>query len=601
MNTQTTDTRVLLHLKYVSDELAAHVDQTDGQRDPVPTGASLLVQAHTLTDGRTAVTGSVTQRFHARRASGKVYRRWAPQSSLSIRRTKQDLIIARRFDPTKHRVFPTHIFEAAQVNREITYLYERFVHGLRMISIAQSDLDVTGMLRCLEGSVSQLNLQRRRPWRFELPTETETQMTTVAEQATEHIGEITSFASRFPLLAEHAYGYGRRADVYMPWLDAQDTAQVAKNLFGVTRYRKPLAKEIQRLGAGEHLSYFRLFRGLVPVDWIIEAMGRFEAHQGRYLHMTAQERTSLRAILRATPQPVLRRILMEPVTQSYRVLLDAARAVSTHAMRQRDLTALPELIAARGQKRIRSSRDLEHIVTAIPMDPRPHLRSIVRSAATVNVLAGEKHELTMMDLYNETIKAIEGEAHPIADWTMWRNPQFRNRAATLIETHQRALMDAREREYHERQEQQRLERLEREQARARWAADLSARLHGLTIHTGENRLRIAVASDATTLSQWGQLMNNCIGNYARDLGLDVFTAVLDADGDVVLNVQITQQQGITQFLGKNNTNAVRALGTVRAQAALDAFLALGVRAEKYALGTDGLHTEQVQVDETVTV
>lgn len=120
-------------------------------------------------------------------------------------------------------------------------------------------------------------------------------------------------------------------------------------------------------------------------------------------------------------------------------------------MRRRDLIALPEFIAARGQKRIRSSRDLEHIVTAIPMDPRPHLRSMVRSAATVNVLAGEKQELMMMDHYNKTIKAIEGQAHPIADWTMWRNPQFRARAAALIETHRRALMDAREREYRERQ------------------------------------------------------------------------------------------------------------------------------------------------------
>jgi hypothetical protein len=83
--------------------------------------------------------------------------------------------------------------------------------------------------------------------------------------------------------------------------------------------------------------------------------------------------------------------------------------------------------------------------------------------------------------------------------------------------------------------------------------------------------------------RWRTRVNNCIGGYARELGLDVFAAVCEADGRLRLNLQITEGHGVEQILGKNNRDAVRELkGT--AQQVVDGLVALGLSFHPDALG-----------------
>ncbi|MEV0443486.1 hypothetical protein AB0I84_13100 [Streptomyces spectabilis] len=88
------------------------------------------------------------------------------------------------------------------------------------------------------------------------------------------------------------------------------------------------------------------------------------------------------------------------------------------------------------------------------------------------------------------------------------------------------------------------------------------------------------------------MLNNCIGGYARNLGLDVFAAVCEADGRVRLNLQITQSHGVEQILGKNNRDAVRELGEA-AQQVVNGLVAMEISFHSDALGLDGLRLPQM--------
>lgn len=569
MKNQIIDQRTILHLKYVSDELAE-----EPTLEGVRTGVSMLIRAKTLLDGRQVVTASVSERFHASRASGKVYKRWSPRMSLSIRRTQQDLVIARLFIPSQHRVRPTHLFAADEIAHMVGQISGDFRTTLAALKTS------TGTpLRALEGpnptDWDQLGYRR-------VPHKLDSLWDEAQQGAVDHIGAIASFQQRFPMLQE-----GHRRDspsVYMPYLDAVDPARVAKNLFGITRYRKPLGKQVARLGPGEHLAWFALFRGLVPIDWIIEAMDRSGPHS-RQMHLTALERNTIRAILRRTPTPVLRRILAEPMVQSQMVLRDAAGWVGNFLMSLRDLSLLPGLIAARGQKRIRSSRDLEQLILAIPDQRVYREASMTRAFRAASVMDQERHELRLMEQYNETVAAVGDAQFTQADWEMWKDPAFRRRAQEVVDQHERELMTARQREQAERAEQRRLERIAAEKERATWAAEQTHLLQDLAV--GED-LRVHVATEEATLSQWGQLMNNCIGMYSRDLGLDILAAVVDERGEMLLNLQITHTQGLVQLLGKNNRDAADAIGRTRAQTVLDALVAQDIAAAPHTLGLNGL-------------
>ncbi|WP_338675937.1 hypothetical protein V1460_25435 [Streptomyces sp. SCSIO 30461] len=548
----------LLYIKYVDDAAAEQgVTAVEG----VTSGISLRILARALPDGRTSVAVSLYRRVHRMRASGKAFHYWTSEKLTSMARTKKDLVVLREIDRRAGKSATRHVF---------------------------SETVVEGWIHELSGTLQQWMRSNPQARRLEGPEpegiDDAVDQTIAAIR--EHIGELPNWNDRFPLLKDSRQG--RQASAYLPYLDAHDHAQVAKNLFGVRAYRRPLAREVERLDIST-LGWFALFRGLVPVDWLIDAMRATQTAGGHDLmrqpSLISLQQRGIRSILRRTPQPVLRRILKEPVHQARRALADAAKYTAHRLAVTRDLDLLPESIAARGQRRVRGSRDLEHLVRDLPEIERWHNP---RGRTAVRVVLEEIQALREMEHYNREIRLLPEGTAQVAEWDLWKDEAFRAKALGLIEDRRRELMAARDRERYEREEARRLERVAKQVQRHQWALQTAALLDGREVAPG---LSLVVARDAETLSRWGAILNNCIGGYAGELELDVFAAVCEAGGHVRLNLQITQSYGVEQILGKYNRDAVRELGEA-AQQVVDGLVAMGISFHSGALGMDGLPLPQ---------
>jgi hypothetical protein len=550
---------VLLFIKYVDDALA---EQGVASVQGATSGMSLRILARTLPDGRTSVAVSLYSRVHRMRASGKASHYWTSEKLTSMARTKKDLVVLRKIDRRTGKSTTRHVFSETAV--------ESWIHGLSWT--LHSWMRSNPQARRLEG-----------PEPEGVGNAVDQAITAIRE----HIGELPNWNDRFPLLKDNRLDL-LPAPAYLPYLDAHDHAQVAKNLFGVRAYRRPLVREVERLDISI-VSWFALFRGLVPVDWLIDAMRNMKTAGGSSLMgqswLTSLQQRGIRSILRRTPQPVLRRILKEPVHQARRTLADAADCTAHRLAVTRDLDLLPEIIAARGQRRVRGSRDLEHLVRDLPAIERWH---DPRGRTAQRVIQAEIYALQEMEHYNREIRLLPEGTAQVADWDLWKDEAFRVQALGLIEDRRRELMAARDRERYEREEARRLERITRQAQRHQWALQTAALLDGREAAPG---LSLVVARDAETLSRWGAMLNNCIGGYAGELELDVFAAVCEADGRVRLNLQITQSHGVEQILGKNNRDAVRELGEA-AQQVVDGLGAMEVCFHSKALGMDGLRLPQ---------
>ncbi|MFD8609481.1 hypothetical protein [Streptomyces sp. NPDC059631] len=548
----------LLYIKYVDDALA---EEGTAAAEGVISGISLRILARGLPDGRTSVAVSLYRRVHRMRASGKAFHYWTYEKLTSMARTKKDLVVLRDIDHRTGKSTTRHVFGETMV--------ASWIRGL---------------------SWTLLNWMRSNPQARRLEGPEPEGVGYAVGQAIaairEHIGGIPNWNDRFPLLTDDRQN--RPASDYLPYLDAHDHAQVAKNLFGVRAYRRPLAREVERLDIST-LDWFAMFRGLVPVDWLIEAMRTTEAASGRHLMdrlpLISLQRRGIRSILRRTPQPVLRRILKEPAHQARRTLADAACCAAHRLAVTRDLDLLPEIIAACGQRRIRGSRDLERLVRDLPAIERWH---DPRGRTAQRVMQEEAVALREMEHYNRQIRLLPGGTAQVADWDLWKDEAFRVQALGLIEDRRRELMATRDRERCEREEARRLERVARQAQRHQWALQTAALLDGREAAPG---LSLVVARDAETLSRWGAMLSNCIGGYFGDLELDVFAAVCEADGAVRLNLQITQSHGVEQILGKYNQDALRELGEA-AQQVVDGLGAMGVGFRSDALGMRGLRLPQ---------
>ncbi|MFG1857490.1 hypothetical protein ACGFJT_37035 [Actinomadura geliboluensis] len=553
--------QILLHIKYLNDEAAAQPPLNG-----IVSGASLRVVARESADGRVRVSGSVSHRIHRRRASGKTFRYWDRKVAISLARTKQDLVVFRTLSTRPKRATTLHLFDDDGPS-----VIKALVAGL------QHDL-----LLPSRGIASELRYVERPAHR-----EVEVALVDLGDEVNRRIGDLPSVSERFPLLTS-ANRFALALYGHSFFLDAHDYRRVSENVFGKTRYRKPLAREIERLtGAASAqdcgddfriLHWFRLFRGLVPIDWIIESMRATPAAIS--VTFKADELVEARRLLRRVPKPILRRILAEPTQQAMRIIQDTAREIGTPELRRRDLDLLPGLIAARGQKRIRGAQDLEALVRSMP---RAQLMSASygRSCRAVEAVIRESVEVQEMNHYNELAQHLDDV--PTATWAQWQDPEFRNDAAWLLADYRRELMDAQALEAAEQEEQRRQQRLARDARRAAWATATAQRIDGLTVCD----MKIIVARDANTLACWGATLNNCIGTYANRLGLDVLAAVVDGDGQVRLNVQIEHGHGITQFLGTNNRSAITEMGK-QAQTVLDALVDAGVSLAAHALGVEGL-------------
>lgn len=545
----------VLYIKYINDALA---ERGATEIEGVNSGISLRILARTESDGRTSVAASLYKRVHRMRASGKAFHYWAPEKLTSMARTKKDLVVLRDIDRRTGKSSTQHVFSESMIDSWIQ----------KMAGELQRWMNRNPQARHLEG-----------PEPEGITAAVETAIIAIHE----HIGQLPGWKDRFPLLGNSQNG---PASQYLPYLDAHDHAQVAKNLFGVRAYRRPLAREAERLDITT-LNWFALFRGLVPVDWLIDAMNTIGESCGRMRGkpFTSLQQRSIRLILRRTPAPVLRRILKEPVHQARRTLADAADCTAHRLAVTRNLDLLPEIIAARGQRRIRGSRDLEHLVRDLPQIERWHDPRARRAERTMQKEIYSLHE---MERYNRELELLPEGTAQIATWDLWKDEVFREGAVVLIEGHRRELMAARQRANFEREEARRLERIQQQAQRHQWALETAALLDGQEIAPG---LSLVVARDAETLSYWGALLNNCIGGYARELDLDVFAAICEPDGRVRLNLQITEAHGVEQILGKNNRDAVRELKGA-AQQVVDGLVALGLSFQPDALGMRELRLPQ---------
>ncbi|MFD9868510.1 PcfJ domain-containing protein [Streptomyces niveus] len=547
----------VLYIKYVDDALA---EQGAAAVEGAISGMSLRILARTLPDGRTSVAVSLYRRVHRMRASGKAFHYWTHEKLTSLARTKKNLVVLREIDRRQGKSTTRHVFSESVV--------EFWIHSL---------------------SETLLRWMHSRPQARRLEGPEPQGVSNAVDRAIiairEHIGELPNWDERFPMLQDDRQY--RLASSYLPYLDCHNHAQVAKNLFGVRAYRRPLAREAERLDIST-LNWFAMFRGLVPVDWLIDAMRTTETASDSNLYqppLTSLQQRGIRSILRRTPQPVLRRILNEPVHQARRTLADAANCTAHRLAVTRDLNLLPEMIAARGQRRVRGSRDLEHLVRDLPAIERWH---DPRGLAAQRAMQEEAYALREMEHYNHEIRLLPEGTAQVADWNLWKDKAFRAQALDLIEDRRRQLMAVHDRERHEREEARRLERIASQAQRHQWALQTAALLDGRDAAPG---LSFVVARDAETLSRWGAMLNNCIGGYADELELDVFVAVCEADGLVRLNLQITQSHGVEQILGKYNRDAVRELGAP-AQQVVDRLGAMEISFHSNALGMDGLRLPQ---------
>ncbi|WP_172465718.1 hypothetical protein, partial [Arthrobacter sp. Hiyo1] len=171
----------------------------------------------------------------------------------------------------------------------------------------------------------------------------------------------------------------------------------------------------------------------------------------------------------------------------------------------RDLDLLPEMIAARGQRRIRGSRDLEHLIRDLPEIER---WNDIRGRASSRVMQEEAHALYEINQYNRQIELLPEGTAQVATWDLWKDETFRQQALGLIEDRRRDLMAAGERARLEQHEARRRERIAQQAQRHQWAIETAVLLDGCEVAPG---LSLAVAKNAETLSRWGAMLNNCIG------------------------------------------------------------------------------------------
>ncbi|WP_405749303.1 PcfJ domain-containing protein [Streptomyces sp. NBC_01411] len=568
-----TSERVLEHIKFLNDQFEP---TTEG----VHTGSSLRVVARTAPGGHVSVSGSVSYRVHRMRASGKVFRYWQTQQAFSLLRTKAGLVVLRVLEHSSRRISTQHLFAGGEL--QLQGLLQRFLLELLLNPIYHYGWNPQN-IRVVEGPEVQ-NFAARLM---------QAQMTSVLRDLQSEIlrliGDLPIAADRFPLLeAVSPLRLAHSGQTH--YLDATDFKAVAENVFGKSRYRRPLARETQRLTEcmranrdwrQSHdlsvLNWFRLFRGLVPIDWIIESMRRTETNHR--IGLTPAELAQARALFRRVPQPILGRILAEPVAQSVRPIKNTVRDLGNSHLQLRDLGLLPELIKARSQRRIRDARDLEALVRSMPTT-QIEAPGLARSNRAADVLSNEANALYHMNDYNRCIAQLDDRDLPVATWEQWKDAEFREVAEEFLTEHRRELMTAQELEHQMRAERIRQERIAREKIRAAWAVETAEKLHGVCV--GEYGLVVAQGSD--DLARWGSQLNNCVAGYADELGLDVFVGVLDGSGRIRLNIEITQERGVCQFLGTNNRDAIKELGTEAAQQVLDAISGVGIPVEKHALG-----------------
>lgn len=570
MNKRTANTtpkhtdNVLLRELWSSDLFLAETDTE--QRNGQPNHNHFVkIALRTRDDGRPSVQLMFRKRHTGRRGSGKIYGHWTNVRSEQFFITQQGLMIHRIFGE-KAKITSEHIFSnemlIARVNTLVKYLVELLDYGRTQHFLKADD---------------PVRLARN------------TRIEDISDQIVAHLGQAPEMTERFPFLigagnSAHQTGKAKEwvrpkyAHNYRAYLDAPDAAAVAKNLFGIRAYRKPMAACVQRLDPLT-LSWFSLFRGLVPPEWIIDAM---RAHTGEMpFELAPTKARIIRSILTKTPQPVLRRILAQRAQLAMPPLSDVVLSIANGTMQLVDVKQLPTIIASRGQKNIRTAADLEKLIHTIPREPVV-LRALRRRAATSEVLMAEGEIVQLIADYNRD-SDIGNWAQ--VTWDEAKDPALVALMKERMVAQRLAAMNERERLNIERREATRLERIAAEKDRAAWAKEKTELIHESSIMG----LAVTVASSPGELARWGAEMGNCIGGYAHSVGLDLLVAFTDPETEKIrINAQITYGEGIVQILGRHNQDAAKDLGIEQAQTLLNELIALGFAVSRDAWGIKNL-------------
>lgn len=548
--------------------------QGEKNLDGTVSGTSVRAVRRTdLTTGQQKIIVTLRQRITAMRASGKPYDYWVTVYSMSFRRTLKDLALFTEFENKSVRSSRLFIIEDDGPDETRLTVQEKFILFTQKIDIDFHDLSY----------------------------EVRDSLSPVIQQVVDLLGELPALEARAPLLRRHKNSPNDllALDLY---LDAQDHKQVAVKAFGRRAYTRPLGDRVSRLDPADVL-WFSQFKNLVPTEWIVEAMDRHLAElDDDYLyavpstdrHASVLSSGSLRRLLRMAPTEVLRRVLNEKLREWSDNLGDAAKRLialpRTTAEKNECITLVEEVVHGRNQRHIRGSLDLENLVLqALPYDV--HLTTRRRNL-TGPSRYNENRTRWLMDSYNEQRLAalaqwrerqqipaetasMGPEAYPEATWEIWRDdPAFQLRAQSLIR-HEEMI----------RQRRWRAERDEHDAVLRSWKKELAARLHDAELPQGHS---LAVAENHLTLAKWSNQMHHCIQSYGHLVDTTVLGAVLDGEGSVKLNFEITRDEGITQLRGKYNQPAAKALGVQLAQQVVDALGDLGVKSSTRCAGLEGL-------------
>lgn len=468
---------------------------------PYPIGMSRVIHEH-LRDGVVRSISCIdSELIWGRRASGRAFSHWTPKQMTVVERTKSGMLLKKSVGDMGTR------------------------HTVRREVLTDPSIVLSNEMRF--GANNSLSREER----------------TASQEAwdasmLESFGPVDPFDVQFPLLA--GLNDRRKAigsHLMAPYFRTDDVAQVGRAIFGARNYRKPMAAEILRLQDPALLTNFAQFRGLVPPEWIIDALRQQAASPAHRPPFWARREgiRALRACLAATPQPVLRRILREiqDDPETLRTVNDVIRTyLQRGAFDRADVSAA---LARIGQRNIRSTHDWEAAMLRVipysredapdridPMEVEYH-----REEKRIQACALLGREITW-----ERWKRIEGDEDLHAEMEAARE---RNRTIQ-----QRLDDERRRREQAEREAERELARAretKQQTIRRQWCEKVGAAFDGADICG----MTAVVATNDSQMREWSQVMRNCIDGYIRDIGRHVFIGLYDGD-EVKVNIQVVMNE-----------------------------------------------------------
>lgn len=457
---------------------------------------------------------SFSQEIHSLSKTGKRVTRWRNVSTTSYRRTSSDLVVAVRFEPAKRMHVSRHLW--ASEDGEFTIRPDGF-HAVGVESM---------------------------------------------EPFMQVVGQAPSFEERFPM-ADQIGLDTMHGELSEPWfvarhfLDAQNFAEAARSMYGAKNYRKPLGRALDGANSLAHRALLP-FRGLVPVDWIIDAYRALDGGSVRHTPTSQEQFDSFRLTLRAFSLADRRRFLRE-IGERDEGALCAMRDISYEkpaairaGLKGRDLgraRSLGEAHEKMSRVARAARRDGFRTETEKTVARREKGRAVAQRMAREIRERSEYERLigrTLTDVEWEA--SAEDRARRADEMAAIREADRRRR---MTEEQRAAEQRAREREERA-AEARRRQQEEYERKRAEeliWHREVTPKLDGLS----RDGMRFEIAEEPATLDRWSDEMDHCIDSYDHLISTEVIGGIYrESDGKLMLNFAANKGEGVYQCLGNLN-------------------------------------------------